>query len=292
MNEIMEKENIKIEDIIYRIRDKEVMLDSDLAKLYQVETKRINEAVKNNPEKFPERFSWKLSIEETKNISRSKFSTLKMKKGSNIKYGATVFTEQGVYMLATVLKSKVATKVSIAIMDTFVKMRHYINYNIDALPRKFLLLEEKVDKNTERINELFDKFDPKDIVKNYLFFEGDFYDAYSVLLDILNRSRKEIIIIDNYAGKELLDILKDIEKNIVIVSKNIDKKLKEKYEKQYKNIEFINNDSFHDRFIIIDRSRLYICGSSLKDIGKKCFAISEMNEPVYLERILEKINKS
>ncbi len=292
MNEIMEKENIKIEDIIYKIRGKEVMLDSDLAKLYQVETKRINEAVKNNPEKFPERFSWKLSIEETKNISRSKFSTLKMKKGSNIKYGATVFTEQGVYMLATVLKSKVATKVSIAIMDTFVKMRHYINYNIDALPRRFLLLEEKVDNNTKRINELFDKFDPKDIVKDYLFFEGDFYDAYSVLLDILNRPRKEIIIIDNYAGKELLDILKDIEKDIVIVSKNIDKKLKEKYEKQYKNIEFINNDSFHDRFIILDRSRLYICGSSLKDIGKKCFAISEMNEPIYLERILERINKN
>ena len=277
MNEIMEKENIKIEDIIYKIRGKEVMLDSDLAKLYQVETKRINEAVKNNPEKFPERFSWKLSIEETKNISRSKFSTLKMKKGSNIKYGATVFTEQGVYMLATVLKSKVATKVSIAIMDTFVKMRHYINYNIDALPRRFLLLEEKVDNNTKRINELFDKFDPKDIVKDYLFFEGDFYDAYSVLLDILNRPRKEIIIIDNYAGKELLDILKDIEKDIVIVSKNI---------------EFINNDSFHDRFIILDRSRLYICGSSLKDIGKKCFAISEMNEPIYLERILERINKN
>ena len=195
-------------------------------------------------------------------------------------------------MLATVLKSKVATKVSIAIMDTFVKMRHYINYNIDALPRRFLLLEEKVDNNTKRINELFDKFDPKDIVKDYLFFEGDFYDAYSVLLDILNRPRKEIIIIDNYAGKELLDILKDIEKDIVIVSKNIDKKLKEKYEKQYKNIEFINNDSFHDRFIILDRSRLYICGSSLKDIGKKCFAISEMNEPIYLERILERINKN
>ena len=233
MNEIMKKENIEIEDIIYRIRGVEVMLDTDLAKLYQVETKRINEAVKNNPEKFPERFSFTLTNLEKENLW-SKFSTANI--SSMSRANPRVFTEQGVYMLATVLKSKVATKVSIAIMDTFVKMRHYINYNMDALPRRFLLLEEKVDNNTKRINELFDKFDPKDIVKNYIFFQGDFYDAYSVVLDILNSARDEIIIIDNYAGKELLDILKSISKRIVIVSSNIDKKLKEKYESQYKNI--------------------------------------------------------
>ena len=168
MNEIMKKENIEIEDIIYRIRGVEVMLDTDLAKLYQVETKRINEAVKNNPEKFPERFSFTLTNLEKENLW-SKFSTANI--SSMSRANPRVFTEQGVYMLATVLKSKVATKVSIAIMDTFVKMRHYINYNMDALPRRFLLLEEKVDNNTKRINELFDKFDPKDIVKNYIFFQ-------------------------------------------------------------------------------------------------------------------------
>jgi len=158
MNEITEKEIINIKDIIYEINGVEVMLDSDLAKLYNVETKRINEAVKNNPNKFPERFSWQLSLDETINFSRSKLSTLKMERGSNTKYGARVFTEQGVYMLATIIKSKVATEVSIRIMDTFVKMRHYINYNKSFLPRRFLLLEEKVDKNTKRIDELFDKF--------------------------------------------------------------------------------------------------------------------------------------
>ena len=293
MNEIMKKENIEIEDIIYRIRGVEVMLDTDLAKLYQVETKRINEAVKNNPEKFPERFSFTLTNLEKENLW-SKFSTANISSMSRV--NPRVFTEQGVYMLATVLKSKVATKVSIAIMDTFVKMRHYINYNLDALPRRFLLLEEKVDNNTKRINELFDKFDPKDIVKNYIFFQGDFYDAYSVVLDILNSARDEIIIIDNYAGKELLDILKSISKRIVIVSSNIDKKLKEKYESQYKNITFINNDSFHDRFIIIDRYYLYLCGSSLKDVGKKCFGINEIREKLYLDKILkivetQRINK-
>ena len=200
MNEIIEKENINVEDMIYEIDGKEVMLDSDLAKLYSVETKRINEAVKNNPDKFPDRFSWLLSIEETTKISRSKISTLNIKQGSNIKYGARVFTEQGIYMLATILKSKVATKVSIRIMDTFVRMRHYINYNKNVLPRRFLLIEDKVDENTKRIDELFDKFNPKEITKDSIFFKGDIYDAYSVLLEIFNLSKDEIIM----SGKKYL----------------------------------------------------------------------------------------
>ena len=154
MKEIIEKENINIENMIYEIDGKEVMLDSDLAKLYKVETKRINEAVKNNPDKFPLRFSWQLSIEDTMEISRSNISTLKIERGFNIKYGARVFTEQGVYMLATILKSNVATEVSIRIMDTFVIMRHYINYNKMILPNKILLLEDKVDNNSKRIDEL------------------------------------------------------------------------------------------------------------------------------------------
>jgi len=217
---------------------------------------------------------------------KSKNST---SKGGSRK-GHTAFTEQGLYMLATILKSKVATEVSIAIMDTFVKMRHYINYNKSFLPYKFLLLEKKADNNTKRINELFDKFNPKDIVKDYLFFEGDFYDSYSLLLDIFNKSKEEIIIIDNYAGKELLDILKRINKRIIIVSKNIDEILKEKYESQYNNITFINNNSFHDRFIIIDRIILYSCGASFKDLGKKCFTINEFNNYDYLTTIIKIID--
>jgi len=287
MNEIMEKEQIIIEDMIYEIRGVQVMLDSDIAKLYQVETKRVNEAVKNNPLKFPERFSLVLTNDEVKEL-RSKISTLEIRgQGKYSKYAPRVFTEQGLYMLATILKSKVATEVSIAIMDTFVKMRHYINYNKSFLPHKFMFLEKKVDDNTKRINELFDKFDPKDIVKDYMFFEGDFYDSYSLLLDIFNKVEKEIIIIDNYAGKELLDILKKINKKIIIVSKNIDEILKEKYESQYNNITFINNDSFHDRFLILDRYKLYSCGSSFKDLGKKCFAINEFYDREYLKKILE-----
>ena len=282
MNEIISKE-IDIENMIYEIDGKEVMLDSDLAKLYQVETKRVNEAVKNNPEKFPQRFSWILSDSELYNLW-SKFSTANISSKSRV--NPRVFTEQGVYMLATILRSKVATEVSIRIMDTFVKMRHYINYNKSLLPNRILLLESKVDNNTKRIDELFDKFNPKDIIKNCLFFKNDIYDAYSVLVKIFNKSKKEIIIIDNYANSELLDILKDIDKEIIIVSKNINSILKKKYESQYGNVTFINNDTFHDRFIILDRKILYSCGSSFKDLGKKCFAINEIPIKEYVDNIL------
>ena len=200
------------------------------------------------------------------------------------------FTEQGVYMLATIIKSKTATEVSIRIMDTFVKMRHYINFNKNILPRRFLLLEDKVDENTKRIDELFDKFNPKIITKNSIFFKGDIYDAYSVLIEIINLAKEEIIIIDNYLGKSLLDILRNIDRNIIIISSNIDETLKNKYLKQYNNIKFIKNSSYHDRFIIIDRSIVYHCGASFKDLGKKCFSIHEIKEKEYIKTILKNIN--
>ena len=167
--QIIEKVPILIENMIYEINGVEVMLDADLAELYHVETKRVNEAVYRNKGKFPERISWITSNNEVNNLwSQNATANISKKSRTNPR----VFTEQGVYMLATILKSKVATEVSIAIMDTFVKMRHYINYNKSFLPNRFLLLEDKVDNNTKRINELFDKFNCKDIVKDYLFFEG------------------------------------------------------------------------------------------------------------------------
>lgn len=226
MNEIIEKEIINVEDMIYEIDGKEIMLDVDLAKLYHVETKRINEAVKNNPEKFPGRFSYILDKEKLEFL-RSKISTLEIKgQGQYTKYTPRVFTEQGIYMLATILKSKIATEVSIRIMDSFVRMRHYINYNKNVLPRRFLLLEDKVDENAKRIDELFDKFNPKVITKDSIFFQGDIYDAYSVLLKLFNLAKDEIILIDNYAGKEILDELRSIDKKIIIISSNINETLK------------------------------------------------------------------
>ena len=281
MNELVVKENEKIENLIYEIRGKQVMLDSDLARLYGVETKRINEAVKNNYDKFPERFSWVLNDKDVTNL-RSKISTSSY---GGRRYNPRVFTEQGVAMLATILKSKIATRVSIAIMDAFVLMRRYISTNL--VEQKYI--NNQVLKNTEDIKilkETFDEFKPK---INSIFYEGQIYDAYSLLMDILNKANNSIIIIDNYAGKELLDILKDVNKPITIISKNINETIKNKYLKQYNNITFINNDTFHDRFIIIDNNILFTCGASFKDLGKKCFCLSRIEDKEILNSLLKKI---
>ena len=284
MYEIAEKDVINIENMIYEINGKEVMLNTDLAKLYNVETKRINEAVKNNPEKFPDRYLFRITDKEYNSL-KSKILT---SKGGSRK-GHTAFVEQGVYMLATILKSDVATEVSIRIIDAFVRMRHYIKYNDQLLPRKYLLLEEKVDNNTKRIDELFDKFNPKVITKNSIFFQNDIYDAYSVLLEIFDIAKEEIIIIDNYMGKILLDELRNINKKIIIITSNINDTLKKKYLKQYNNIKFINNESYHDRFIIIDRKRVFHCGASFKDLGKKCFAINEIENKIEREKLINDV---
>ena len=227
---------------------------SDLTKLYNVDTKRINEAVKNNPKKFPIRFSRVLTNEE-KNILKSKFSTANI--SSMSRTNPRVFTEQGVYMLATILKSDVATEVSIRIMDTFVHMRHYIKYNEQILPRKFLLLEDKVDENTKRIDELFDKFNPRVITKNSIFFKGDIYDAYSVLLEIFNLAKDEIIIIDNYIGKKMLDELRLINKKIIVISSNIDETLQDKYIKQYNNVTFRTKDKINFVALVVSNQNSY-----------------------------------
>lgn len=287
MNNLIIKDNEKIESLIYEIRGKQMMLDSDLGRLYGCANgaKTINQAVKRNIDRFPEDFYFQLTKEEYYVILKNKNTNLELEQGKYSKYYPYVFTEQGVAMLASVLKTEMASKVSVNIMRAFVFMRKYISTNL--VEQKYI--NNQVLKNTEDIKilkETFDKFKPK---INSLFFEGQIYDAYSLLLEILNKSKENIIIIDNYAGKELLDILKNINKNIIIVSKNIDEITKNKYLKQYNNITFINNDSFHDRFIIIDKEILYTSGSSFKDLGKKCFCISKIVDKEILNNILAKI---
>ena len=282
MNEIIEVGTLNIEDMIYEIRGKQVMLDSDLAKLYNVETKRINEAVKNNPNKFPERFCFRITESDFISL-KSKIST---SKGGSRK-GHNVFTEQGIAMLSTILKSKVATETSIRIMDAFVYMRKYISNNL--IEQKYInKMVFDHDNEIKLLQESFSKLEEKEKI-NHIFYEGQIYDAYSLLMDILSKAKNEIIIIDNYAGKELLDIIKDISVDIKIVSSNIDSTLKKKYESQYDNVIFINNNTFHDRFIIIDRKELYNSGASFKDLGKKCFSLNKIEDIEYLENILIKI---
>ena len=288
MNEMAEIKDI--ESKIYNIRGVEVMLDSDLAKQYQCAngTKSINLAVKRNIERFPSDFYFQLNEEEYNQICGFNLK-LQNNKIRSLPY---VFTEQGVAMLATVIKTDVAAKVSIDIMRAFVRMRHYIKYNDQLLPRKYLLLEEKVDNNTKKIDELFDKFNPKVITKNSIFFQNDIYDAYSVLMEIFKLSEGEIIIIDNYAGKELFDILRIIHKKIIIISSHIDETLKKKYLKQYNNVLFIKNDSYHDRFIIIDRKMVFHSGASFKDLGKKCFAINKIENKIENDKLINDVIKN
>ena len=284
MNKIIENENVKVEDMIYEIRGMQVMLSSDVAKLYHVETKVLNQIIKRNINRFPNSFCFQLTNEELDKLSsRSQFVTLNKSnnlRGYNIKYLPYVLTEQGIMMLSGLLKSDIAVKVNIEIIDAFVKMRRYFASSINN--NEILLNHENRLLNLENT---LNKFKEKEL--NKVFFEGELYDAYSVLFDILNESKKEIIIIDNYAGKKLLDILRKIDRKIIVVSKNTDDILKTKYEKQYKNITFINNDSFHDRFIILDKNKLYSCGASFKDIGKKCFYIGEIKDKEYLNKILD-----
>ena len=276
MNEVIEKDNLIIEDMIYEIRGVQVMLDADLAKLYQCTngTKDINKAVKRNINRFPLDFYFQLTKEETKDLWFQSGTANNMSRSNPF-----VFTEQGVAMLASVLHTQIAEEVSIKIMRSFVKMRKYFANN--RLNNEILINHEN---RLLKLEKTFDKFKEKELRK--IFFEGELYDAYSLLLDILNTAKKEIIIIDNYAGKELLDVLKQIDKEIIIVSKNIDDTLKKKYESQYKNITFINNNSFHDRFVILDKNKLYSCGASFKDLGKKCFSINEFNDKEYLNKML------
>ena len=288
MNKIIEKENIAIENMIYEIRGVQVMLSSDVAKLYKVETRRINEVIKRNISRFPESFCFQLTNEEIDKLSlRSQFATLNKNsnmRGKHFKYLPYVLTEQGIMMLSGLLKSDIAVKVNIQIIDAFVKMRRYF---ANTTSNNEILINH--ENRILRLEKTFDKLNEKK-EKNKIFFEGELYDSYSLFLDILGKTKREIIIIDNYSGKELLDLLKRIDKKIIIVSKNIDETLKKKYESQYNNITFINSNSFHDRFIILDRNKLYSCGASFKDLGKKCFAINEFNDKEYLDKLLNTLD--
>ena len=290
MNELMIN-NIKIENLIYEIRGKQVMLASDVAKLYQVETKALNQVVKRNLNRFPEDFCFQLTLEEAQEVSsRSQIVTLNRSgnnRGNNIKYLPYVFTEHGVMMLSGLLKSDIAAKVNVAIIKAFVLMRKYIANN--TLETRVSNIETKLIDYDHKFELIFDKMDNE---KPYhLFFNGAIYDAYSLLCDILSQAQESITIIDNYLDKNILDVFASIQKDVLIVTKNINKKDLEMYEHQYQNVKIIKNDSFHDRFIIIDKKTLYHCGASFKDLEKKCFAITKMTDEEILSQLLVKITE-
>ena len=282
MNDLIEKEDIEIKNMIYEIRGKQVMLDSDLAKLYHVETKRINEAVKNNMEKFPERFSWKLTEEDSKIFLVEIFDQKNIETRGGRYRCPRVFTEQGVAMLATILKSKVATQVSIRIMDAFVAMRKYISNDLMDYGKMLINHENRLSL----IENTFDSFKDKN---NHIFFEGQIYDAYSLMIKIFDKALSSIIIIDNYIDKNILDILSKTNRKATLITNKYNNIDYEKYKEQYDNVTLVVNNSFHDRFIILDKKSLYHSGASFKDLGKKCFAITKIESKELLDSLLDKL---
>ena len=284
------QESINIENLIYEISGKQVMLDRDLAKLYGCKngTKEINQAVKNNKNKFPNRYSWKLNNEEY-NYLRSKFLTTNY--NSKSRTYPRVFTEQGVAMLATILKTKIATTVSISIMDAFVSMRHYIGNNEYRLSN----IETKLiahDNSIKMIEESFKRFEENKVI-NEIYFNGQIFDAYSKIYEILNKTKQELIIIDAYADNTLLDIVKRINAKVTIITKYnnlLTKQDIKKYNEQYNNLTIIFNNSFHDRYFIIDNKDVYHCGTSINRIGYKTFSINIINDDNVKRALINSVN--
>ena len=286
MNTITLSKEGKIEDMIYEVRGKQVMLDSDLAKLYKCVngTKSINLAVHRNVERFPNDFYFQLTPEEYKNL-KFQFETSKL---GGVRKNPYVFTEQGVAMLATILKSDVATQVSIAIMDAFVIMRKYISNEL--IQQKYINnLVIKHDEDIKLLQESFNKFEEKK-KDNEIYFNGQIYDAYSKIIDILKWAHDNIIIIDNYADKMVLDMIRNLKIDVTIICKN-NGLLKEididKYQKQYKNLKVVYNNDFHDRYIILDKKEIYHCGSSLNYAGSKTFSINKLEDKIVKNSLIK-----
>ncbi len=288
MNEIIKEDN-KIENLIYEIRGKQVMLDSDLARLYQCKngTKEVNQTVKRNKDRFPINFCFQLTKEEYSYL-RSQFVTTNNMSRS-LPY---VFTEQGVAMLSSIIKSKIAIKVSIAIMDAFVMMRKYISTNL--IEQKYI--NNQVMKNTEDIKllqESFGKFE-KESKSNEIYFNGQIYDAYSKIQEIFNETTKRLIIIDGYADNTVLDIVKRIDKEVVIITKPnnlITEQDIRKYKEQYNNLTVHYDKTFHDRYYIIDEEEIYHCGASINRIGYKTFSITKIGDEEVRKLLIERVKE-
>ena len=278
-----------IKDKIHTIRNYQVMLDRDLAELYHVETRRLNEQVKRNIERFPEEFMFQLSKEEFENW-KSQFATSNDK--MSLRKIPYAFTEQGVSMLASVLKSKVAIDISIQIIKAFVNMRKLISQNIPMFER-FERIEQRLNIHDESFDKLFEALENKTLKpKQGIFYDGQIFDAYVFINDLLKLATNEIILIDNYIDETVFTLFSKYPNiKIKIYTKTISKQLKldfQKYQTQYQNIELKEFKNSHDRFLIIDKKEIYHIGASLKDLGKKWFAFSKFE--IENLKILEKID--
>ena len=288
-----------IKNLIYVIRGQQVMLDSDLAMLYQVETKVLNQAVKRNILRFPEAFRFQINKDEYTNL-KSQFVTSSLEEENN--YGGRrklpyVFTEQGIAMLSAVLRSDVAIQVSIRIMNNFVEMRRFMANNSLVLNRinelEVKQLSYQKDTN-QKFDQIFQYISEHEEVSQKIFFEGQIYDAFSLLTELVSKAEKEITLIDNYVDIGTLNILAKKRENVVVYLYTMKRtRLSEtdinNFNQQYPTIEVHYTGEFHDRFLIIDKALSYHIGASIKDAGKKCFALNKIEDKVTIGSIVERL---
>lgn len=291
-NKITVFDTDKIQNLIYTIRGLQVMLDSDLAELYDVETKVFNQAVKRNIIRFPDIFRFQLSLDEYDSL-KSQIVTSNTSRGGR-RYLPYAFTEQGVAMLSSVLRSKTAVKVSIQIMNAFVNMRKLISQNAGIFQR-LDKVEYKQLKTDEKFEKLFDALQSKDLEpKQGIFFDGQIFDAYKFVSGLIRKANKSILLIDNYIDETVLDLLTKKKKNVLVTifTNKITKAMLldvEKFNSQYPTLELKEFTKAHDRFLIMDNKDVYHFGASLKDLGKKWFAFSKFDKEAF--SILENLKK-
>ena len=275
----------KIENAIYTIRGQQVLVDRDLAMLYQVETKVLNQAVKRNIERFPERFRFQLTKEETIELVTNCDRFKLLKHSSVCPY---VFTEQGVAMLSTVLRSDTAVETSIKIMDAFVAMRHFVSFNaqlfqrLETIEYHQLEMKRRQEQTENRIDEIFDKINKSDMPQQGVFYDGQIYDAYTFVAGLVRIAECRIILIDNYVDDTVLTLLNKRNSNVAAyiytdrISRNLQLDI-DRHNSQYSPIMVGIYRMAHDRFLIID-DKVYHIGASIKDLGKKLFGFSLMQE--------------
>ena len=294
-NKIIIQRELSIEDIknlIYTIRGKQVMLDSDVADMYCCETKYVNRVVKRNIERFPKDFCFQLTENEFQTL-RFQFGTSKQNEDvrGGRRYLPYVFTEQGIAMLAGVLKSDIAIQVSISIIKSFIEMRKFISSNGQIFER-LTKVEYKLLEHDKKFNEVFNQLQLEENIKQKIFFEGQIYDAYSLIIDIIKKANKKILIIDNYIDDSVLKMLAKKNNNVEVViltsdRSNIQQIDVQKFNKEYPKLKVAKTNKFHDRFIVIDNGEMYHLGASIKDLGKKCFGINKIEDVEIIEKIIK-----
>ena len=268
----------KIETRIFTIRGLQVMLDRDLAELYQVPVKVLNQAVKRNINRFPERFRFQLNKMETAELVTNCDRFKSLKHSSVLPY---VFAESGVAMLSTVLRSAIAVSVSVKIMDAFVAMRKILAQS-NGIIQRLETVEQKQIETDKKVDKIFNALESKDAIpKCGVFFDGQIFDAYVLANKIIKSAKQSIVLIDNYIDDSVLTMLGKKSKNVkvTLLTKDISKQLSldiSKFNQQYPTMEAKNFSLSHDRFLIIDGKEVYHLGASLKDLGKKWFAFSKM----------------